>query len=75
VNNLDVKITMFPHRNFHKYSWTYPDGKTHNQIDHILIERKQHTSISDVRSFRRIYCDTDHYLVVTKVRERFAVSK
>jgi hypothetical protein len=66
---------MYPHRNFYKYIWTYPDGRTYNQTDHILIERKQHTSISDVRSFRRIYCDTDHCLVVSKVRERLTVSK
>ena len=32
-------------------------------------------SILDVRSFRRADCDTDHYLVATKVRERLAVSK
>ena len=66
---------MFPHRNVHKYPWTSPDGKTHNQIDHILIDRRRHSRILDVRSFRGADCDTDHYLVVAKLRERLAVRK
>jgi hypothetical protein len=36
---LRVKSTMFPHRNIHKYTWRSPDWKTHNQIDHILVDR------------------------------------
>jgi hypothetical protein len=46
--NLVVKSTVFPHRNIHKYTWTYPDGQAHNQIDHILIDRRWHSSILDV---------------------------
>jgi len=40
--NLVVKSTMFLHQNFHKYTKTFPDGKTHNQINHRLIDRKWH---------------------------------
>jgi hypothetical protein len=66
---------MLPHHSIHKYTRTSPDGKTHNQIDHILIDRRQDSSILDVRSFRGAYCNSDHYLVLAKVKERLAVSK
>jgi hypothetical protein len=49
---------------------TSPDGRTHNEIDYILIDRRRHSSILDVRSSRTADCDTDHYMVVAKVRER-----
>jgi endonuclease/exonuclease/phosphatase family metal-dependent hydrolase len=45
--NQAVKIMMFPPQNVYKYTWTF-DGKTHNQIDHILIDRRWHSSILDV---------------------------
>ena len=67
--NLVVKSSMFPHRNIHKYTWTSPDSKTHNQIDHVLIDRRWQSSVLDVRSFRGAECDTDHYLVIAKVRK------
>ena len=73
--NLVVKNTMFPHRNIHKCTWTFLDGKNHNQIDHVLIDRRWRSSILDAQSFRGADCDTDHYLVVAKVGERWAVSK
>ena len=73
--NLVLKSTMFLHQDIHKYTWTSPDGKTHNQIGHILIDRRWHLSILDVQSFRGADCDTNHYLVVVKVRERLAISK
>jgi endonuclease/exonuclease/phosphatase family metal-dependent hydrolase len=73
--NLVVKSKMFPHRKIHKYTWTSPDGKTHNQIDHVLVDRRRQSSILDVRSFRGADCNTDHYLVAAKHRERLSVIK
>jgi hypothetical protein len=57
-----------------KYTWTFPDEKTHNQINQVLIERRW-SIIFDILSFRGVDSDTDHYLVITKVRKRLAVIK
>jgi hypothetical protein len=35
--NPTAKGTVFPHYSIHQYTRTNPDGKTHNEIDHILI--------------------------------------
>jgi hypothetical protein len=34
-----VKSMTFQHCSIHEYTWIYPDGKTHNQADHILTDR------------------------------------
>jgi septum formation inhibitor MinC len=52
--NLTVESTMFPLCNSHKFASTSPDGKTHNQTDHVLIDRRQHSGIIDVRSGQQI---------------------
>jgi hypothetical protein len=73
--NLRVKSMTFPNCNIHKYTWTSPDGKTHYQIDHILVDWQRHSNVLDVRSFRAADCDSDHYLMVVKVNARLAVNK
>ena len=73
--NLFLNRTMFPHGDIHKYTWTSPVGKIHTQIVYILIDRRWHSSVLDVRSFREAGCNTDRDLVVAKVRERFAGDK
>jgi hypothetical protein len=40
-----------------------------------LTDRQRHCSVLDGQSLRAPDCDTDHYLVVVKVRERLAVNK
>jgi hypothetical protein len=68
---------MFRHRNIHKRNWTSPDEKTNNQTDHVLTDERRHSNILlfDIRSFIRADCDTNHYLVVAKVRQRLSASK
>jgi hypothetical protein len=75
LKNLIVKSTTFLHRDIHKHTWTSPDGVKHNQTDHVLRDKRRHSNILDFRSFRGDNCDTDHYTVVTKLRERISVSK
>jgi hypothetical protein len=39
------------------------------------MDRRWHSSILDVRSFTGADCDSYHYLVVEKIRERLVVCK
>jgi len=71
----NIIVKMLSHRNLHKYTWTSPDGKTDNQTDHILIDKRWYLSILDVRSVRGADCDTDHCLAVAQLRESMEVSK
>jgi endonuclease/exonuclease/phosphatase family metal-dependent hydrolase len=75
LKNLIVKSTTFPHHDIHKHTWNSPDCVTHNQIDHVLIDKRRYSNILDVPSFRGADCDTDHYLVMAKLRERISISK
>jgi hypothetical protein len=50
-NNMMIKSTYFPHINIHKESWQSPD-RTNNQMDHILADGRNESSIIDVRSCR-----------------------
>jgi hypothetical protein len=56
--NVVVNSTMFPHRNIRKCTWTLAGRKTHNQIYHILIDRRWHSSILDVGYVRGADCVT-----------------
>jgi hypothetical protein len=73
--NLIVWNTTLSHRDIHKHTWTSLDDVTRSQINHVLIEKRRHSNILDVRFFRGADCDTDHYLVVAKLRKRLSLSK
>jgi len=50
-------------------------GRLTTRLNNIFIDRRWHSNILYVRSFRAADCNADHYSVVAKVRERLAVNK
>jgi Reverse transcriptase (RNA-dependent DNA polymerase) len=73
--NMVVSSTRFEHKNIHKATWASPDGRTKNQIDHVLIDGRHCSNVLDVRSCRGPNVDSDHYLVRAVVRARISVQR
>jgi hypothetical protein len=67
TKNLIVKSTIFRNSNIHKSTYRFPDGKIHFQIGHILVDGRRNSSVLDVQSLIRGYCDTDHCPLVVKL--------
>lgn len=71
--NLIISSTYFPRKGIHKHTWKSPDGRTQNQIDHILLNKRHGSCIQKVRSYRGADADTDHYLLYAKFILRLSV--
>ncbi|XP_022196882.1 craniofacial development protein 2-like [Nilaparvata lugens] len=69
-NNMTISSTCFKHKDIQKITWASPDGTTKNQIDHVMIDRRQCSDILDVRSVRGADCDTDHFIIRLRYRQR-----
>jgi hypothetical protein len=59
----------------HKATCLSPYGQTTIHIDHILIDRRQATSITNVRIYRGANYDSDHYLVKGMYKSRIQTRK
>ena len=53
-------------------TWRSPDGRTLNQIDHVLVNGRIRTSILDTRVMRGADVYSDHHLVRTRIRLKLA---
>ncbi|KAL4141595.1 hypothetical protein QTP88_004211 [Uroleucon formosanum] len=73
ARDMVVSSNTFPHKNIHKQTWVSPDGRTRNQIDHIVVDDRFKRCILDVRSMRCSSGISDHFMVKTKVRLRLSI--
>lgn len=74
-NNLVIGNTIFPYKDIHKLTWKPPDGRKTNQMDYITINGKWRRSLRDVRVYRGADINSDHYLVVNKVKPQLRKNK
>ena len=75
--NMVVARTLLSHKDIqvHKVTWRSPDGQTHNQIDHLLIDSRHVSNMMDVRAFRGANIDSDLYLLISKIRSRISSAR
>jgi hypothetical protein len=70
-----IGSTAFPHKKVHLATWRSTDGTANNQIDHILIDAGHENNMMDVRTYRGENADSNHYLVITRIRAKISRSK
>ena len=67
-NDLVITSTTFCQPDIHKYTWTSPDRRTKNQIDHLAICGKFRSSVLNTRTYRGADVNSDHELCVSTVQ-------
>ena len=67
-NNCAIGGTIFQHKYSHKLTWKSPDGKTVNQIGHVVINNKWRRPLKDVHTCRGTDTGSDHYLVMSRLK-------
>jgi len=59
---LNIRSAMFPHKDIHKETWYSADGRTANQINHVLINNIFRSAVTDIRALRGPDIGSDHNL-------------
>jgi hypothetical protein len=70
-----VGSTTFPHKKIHLATWRSPDGTTNNQIYHILNDARHKNNVMDVKTYEAANADSEHYLVIARLRVKIGKSK
>jgi hypothetical protein len=63
------------HKKIHLQTWHSPRGHTFNQIDYCLIDGRHFSDVIDVMARKSANIDSDHMLVVVKLRLRVSICR
>ena len=66
-NDLVIGGSLFKHRDIHKITWTSPNARDQNQIDHIIINGRYRGSLMDTRAMRGADANSDHHMVMGRL--------
>ena len=44
-----------------------------NQIDHILVNKRRKSAVQDVRTYHETNCDSDHWMVIAKIKQNIKI--
>jgi len=69
-NDMFLISTNFQPKKIHTGTWISPDHQTINQIDHVMVSKEKMILMHDVRSKRGYNCDSDHFLVQIKSKQK-----
>lgn len=69
--NMIVMSMQFSRKGIYKCT-QMSDRRTHNQIDHVLTDKRGASSIMNIHRYRGANCHSNHYLVGIKYRCRIS---
>ena len=75
ANNLIVTNTLFNQPQRRRYTWVSPLDNSFHQLDYIMTDAKNRSSLINSRARPTADCDTDHFLVIAKIRVKVMKSE
>ena len=75
LNDHVIGGTLFKHRHIHKLTWISPNGRDHNQIDHIIVNRRYKRSLLNTRAMKGVDANSDYQLVLSRVKLKLCRAK
>ncbi|XP_050072629.1 uncharacterized protein LOC126560715 [Anopheles maculipalpis] len=70
--HMSIRSTFLQHAPRFSYTWRSP-LQTCSQIEHVLIDGRHFSDIIDVKPYRGANVDSDHFLVMVKLRQKLSV--